>query len=65
MQTQIRLILEEQSDQGLNSLLFHLHFVMKYPEVWAFYEFEVDYSKVSGVRKFRNFTGTSIQCSYV
>ena len=25
MQTQIRLLLEEQSDQGLHCLLFHLH----------------------------------------
>ena len=25
MQTQIRLLLEEQSDQGLHGLLFHLH----------------------------------------
>ena len=29
VQTQIRLILEEQSDQGLHCLLFHLHFFDK------------------------------------
>ena len=34
MQTQIRLLLEEQSDQGLHCLLFHL---MKYPKVWPLY----------------------------
>ena len=30
MQTQIRLLLEEQSDQGLHCLLFSLHFGMHY-----------------------------------
>ena len=29
VQTQIRLILEEQSDQGLHCLSFHLHFCAK------------------------------------
>ena len=37
VQTQIRLLLEEQSDQGLHCLLFHLHFFTKYPEVWPLY----------------------------
>ena len=31
MQTKIRLLLEEQSDQGLHCLLFHLHLLMEYP----------------------------------
>ena len=31
VQTQIRLLLEEQSDQGLHCLLFHLHHVDKIP----------------------------------
>ena len=31
VQTQIRLLLEEQSDQGLHCLLFHLHNFDKVP----------------------------------
>ena len=31
VQTQIRLLLEEQSDQGLHCLLFHLHFFDEVP----------------------------------
>ena len=31
VQTQIRLLLEEQSDQGLHCLLFHLHFFDEIP----------------------------------
>ena len=31
VQTQIRLLLEEQSDQGLHCLLFHLYFIDKIP----------------------------------
>ena len=31
VQTQIRLLLEEQSDQGLHCLLFHLHVFNKIP----------------------------------
>ena len=35
VQTQIRLLLEEQSDQGLHCLLFHLHHFDKIPsKVW-------------------------------
>ena len=35
VQTQIRLLLEEQSDQGLHYLLFHLHHFDKIPfKVW-------------------------------
>ena len=32
VQTQIRLLLEEQSDQGLHCLLFHLHNFDKVPK---------------------------------
>ena len=35
VQTQIRLLLEEQSDQGLYSLLFHLHVFDKIPSCLA------------------------------
>ena len=35
MQTQIRLLLEEQSDQGLHCLLFHLHLFDEIPEGFA------------------------------
>ena len=31
VQTQIRLLLEEQSDQGLHGLLFHLHLFDEIP----------------------------------
>ena len=34
--TQIRLLLEEQSDQGLHCLLFDLHVFDKYLQVWPF-----------------------------
>ena len=33
VQTQTRLLLEEQSDQGLHCLLFHF-FSTKYPKIW-------------------------------
>ena len=34
VQTQIRLLIEEQSDQGLYCLLFHFTFLIKFPKVW-------------------------------
>ena len=34
VQIQIKLHLEEQSDQGLHCLLFNLHCLMKYPKFW-------------------------------
>ena len=53
MQTQIRLLLEEQFDQGLHCLLFHLHHFDKVPYGFAsLFEFLVDF----GVPKFRDFT---------
>ena len=55
VQTQIRLLLEEQSDQGLHCLLFHLS-LTKYAAVWPFcLNFRLITVKFSGVRKFRNF----------
>ena len=40
MMTQIRLLLEEQSDQGLHLLLFHLHLFDEIPKGFAsFIEF--------------------------
>ena len=35
VQTQIRLLLEEQSDQGLHCLLYHLHVFDKIPSGFA------------------------------
>ena len=47
VQTQIKLLLEEQSDQGLHCLLFHLHLFDEIPRgLVSFPEFKVDYSKV-------------------
>ena len=37
VQTQIRLLQEEQSDQGLHCLLFHLHLSDEYPKVWPLF----------------------------
>ena len=43
MQTTIRLLLEERSDQGLHCLLFHLHLFDEICEGLAFlFEFKVD-----------------------
>ena len=57
VQTQTRLLLEEQSDKGLHCLLFHLHVFDKiHSGLASLFEFKVNYSKVSCVRKFRNFT---------
>ena len=56
VQTQIRLLLEEQSDQGLHCLLFLLHLFDEIPSGLAsLFDFQVNYSKVSCVQKFRNF----------
>ena len=57
VQAQTRLLLEEQSDQGLYCLLFHLDIFDKIPSCLAsLFEFKVNYSKVSCVQKFKNFT---------
>ena len=57
VQTQIRLLLEEQSDQGLHCLLFHLHHleVLHHGRPLSS-DFRVFTIKLVGVRKFRNFT---------
>ena len=61
LQTQVRLLLEEQSDQGLHCLLFQLHVFDKIPsDLASLFEFEVNYGNISCVRKFRNFTVTSM-----
>ena len=59
-QTQIRLLLEEQSDQGLHCLPFHVHLLdtLLYGITFLF-EFRGITSNISGVQKFRNFTVTS------
>ena len=57
VQTQIRLLLEEQSDQGLHCLPFHLDLLDKWLHgMTFFFEFYDDYSNIFGVRKFRIFT---------
>ena len=57
VQTQIRLLLEEQSDQGLHCLLFHCHFLDEKPAGLAsLFEFKVNYINILGVQKLRNFT---------
>ena len=60
VQTQIRLLLEEQSDQGLHCLPFRLHLLdtLLHGKV-ALFKFQGDYSKFSGVRIFRIFTSVS------
>ena len=55
VQTQIRLLLEEQSDQGLHCLLFHLHLFLIPKGLASFFEFRFFTAKFSRVRKFRNF----------
>ena len=51
VQTQIRLLREEQSDQGLHCL-----FLTKYLQVWPLcLNFRCTTAKLSGVQKFRNF----------
>ena len=58
VQTQIRLFLEEQSDQGLHCLLFHLD-NFDDPKLWPLcLNFRLITADISGVRKFRNFTVT-------
>ena len=62
VQTQIRLLLEEQSDQGLHCLPFRLHSLDSEPHSS---NFRVITTNVLGVRIFRKFTicGFTIQCS--
>ena len=53
VQTKIRLLLKEQSDQGLHCLLFHLHHLEVLHLALNFRLFTV---KLVGVPKYRNFT---------
>ena len=59
VQTQIRLLLEEQSDQGLHCLQFPLHLLdaLLYG-IAIMFNFKGDYSKFSGVQNFMIFTVT-------
>ena len=57
VQTQIRLLLEEQSDQGLHCLLFHLHLFDKHPKVLPLcLNFRLITAKFSDIQKLRDFT---------
>ena len=60
VQTQVRLLLEEQSDQGLRCLPFHLHLLgaLLCGEA-AMFKFQGHCSKFLGVRVFRSFTVTT------
>ena len=61
VQTQIRLLLEGQSDQVLHCLLFHLHVLTKYLQVWPLcLKFRCITAKF--LRKFTNFTVNSFRC---
>ena len=69
LQTQIRLLLVEQSNQGLHCLLFHLHLFDEIPrlpaEVWPLcLNFSLITAKFSSVRKFRKFTVLSSGLRY-
>ena len=66
VQTQIRLLLEEQSDQGFHCLLFHRHLFAKYPKVCPLcWNFRLIDEKFFGIPKFRNFTVVClIECCY-
>ena len=57
VQTLIRLLLEDQSDQGLHCLLLHLQTLLCYNA--NFLEFLGDYTNILGVRKFRTFMVSS------
>ena len=58
LQTQIRLLLEEQSDQDLHHLQYCLHFLdaLLLNGKASFFQFWDDYCKFSSAPKFRNFT---------
>ena len=57
VQTQIRLLLQEQSDQGLHYLLYCLHlFYALLDGKSSFFSFTMITAKFFSVPKFRNFT---------
>ena len=52
VRTQIRLLLQEQSDQGLHCLLFHLHVFDKIPSGFAsLFEFKGELQQQSFLRR--------------
>ena len=53
VQSQIRLLLEEQSDQCLHCLLFHPHLSETFLSCTTNF---LDYSNIQGILKFRTFT---------
>ena len=65
VQTQIRLLLEEQSDQGLHCLPFCLHLLdtFLYGKV-AWFRIYCTKESVSGVRIFKIFTNFQISVTY-
>ena len=66
VQTQIRLLLEEQSDQGHHYLLYCLHFLdALHVGKTSFSSFRIITAKLSSVRKFWNFTVDSFSNSAV
>ena len=51
--TQIRLVLEDQSDQGLHCLPFYLHLLYKFPYgMTSLFEVGGDFSKYVGLLKY-------------
>ena len=66
VQTQIRLLLEEQSDQGLHCLQFPLHFWTHYSkETPSCSTFRVITTNFLGVRIFRKFTVGGVEWSLI
>ena len=63
VQTQIRLLQEEQSDQGLHCLSFCFHLLDKFLSGKTFlFKFSVTTTNILGVRKFRTFTVSKFIC---
>ena len=63
VQIQIRLLLEEQSDQGLRCSVFYLHHFDKIPKVWLLcLKFRSITGKIFGVPNFRNFSKNHRVC---
>ena len=63
VQTQIRLLLKEQSDQGLHCLSSCLHLLDKFLSGKTFlFKFSVTTANNLGFQKFRTFTVSKIIC---
>ena len=66
VQTQIRLLLQKQSNQGLHCLLFLLHLFGKIPKGFvSLFNFRLITANISDVQKFRNFTVESYSCNHL